>query len=113
MATAKNKVVTKKTTTKKKPTRAKAKAATTEQGVTVRASRLSMKGDQLVVRLSRESHPEIFELDRLCKQVTKVIKACKGKRRAQDVVGFLDETQKGLQIILRNHLEVAMRKYWK
>ena len=72
-----------------------------------------MKGDRLVVRLSRENHPEIFELDRLIKQIHKVMDFCKRKRNARDVKEFLVETEKGLQIILRNHLEGAMRKYLK
>jgi hypothetical protein len=29
----------------------------------------------------------------------------------RDLVEFLAETDKGIQIILRNHLEAAMRKY--
>ena len=65
----------------------------------------------LVVRLARESHPEIFELDRLIKQVHKTMSFCQRKPKARDVHEFLDETEKGLQIILRNHLEDAMRKY--
>jgi hypothetical protein len=74
---------------------------------------LEMKGDRLVVRLSRQSHPEIFELDRLTKAVDRVINHCKRKKQTRDVVEFLGETRKGLQILLRNHLEDAMRKYLK
>ncbi len=72
---------------------------------------LQVKGGKLVVRLSRESHPEIFDLDRLCKQIRKMIDAHGRKRKTRDLCSFLAETEKGLQILLRNHLEDAMRKY--
>lgn len=119
----------KKTTTKRKsaPRKRKptAKAATVKKAAPARrpkapeidmgdsggATELQMKGNRLVVRLARDDHPEIFELDRLIKQVHKVMAFCQRKPKARDVHEFLDETEKGLQIILRNHLEDAMRKY--
>lgn len=72
---------------------------------------LQVKGGKLVVRLSRESHPEVFDLDRLCKQIHKMLDAHGRKKAARDLCSFLAETEKGLQILLRNHLEDAMRKY--
>ena len=35
------------------------------------------------------------------------------KRKLRDVIEFLEETEKSLQIILKNHLEDAMRIYFK
>jgi len=72
---------------------------------------LTVHDGKLVVRLSRESHPEVFDLDRLTKQVRKMIDAYYRKRSARDLCEFLQETEKSLQIILKNQLEDAMRKY--
>jgi len=72
---------------------------------------LEVKGGRLVVRLSRESHPEIFDIDRLIKMSRKMLKSYGRKRKTRDLCQFLVETEKSLQIILRNHLEDAMRKY--
>ncbi len=72
---------------------------------------LTVHDGKLVVRLSRESHPEVFDLDRLTKQVRKMIETYNRKRSARDLCEFLQETEKSLQIILKNQLEDAMRKY--
>ena len=72
---------------------------------------LEVKGGRLVVRLSRESHPEIFDIDRLIKMSRKMLKSHGRKKKTRDLCEFLVETEKSLQIILRNHLEDAMRKY--
>ena len=70
-----------------------------------------MSGERLVVKLSRQSHPEVFAIDRLCKQITKTLEEFKGNRKMRDVCEFLRETEKSLGIILSNHLEDALRKY--
>lgn len=72
---------------------------------------LQVKGGALVVRLARESHPVVFDVDRLCKTIRKTIDTYMRRRECADLCEFLQETDKGLQIILRNHLEAAMRKY--
>jgi len=74
-------------------------------------SSLQMRGGRLTVRISRESHPEVFEIDRLLKQVRKVIERQTRNRKMRDFREFLEETEKSLQIILSNHLEDALRKY--
>ena len=63
-----------------------------------------MRGERLVVKLSRESHPEVFAIDKLTKHVSKLIEEFKGKRKLRDVVEFLRETEKSLGIVLNNHL---------
>ena len=72
---------------------------------------LEMDGDRLMVRISRDSHPDLYEIDRLSKHMKELIDSCGGRRKMRDLVDFLAETDKGLQILLRNHLEAAMRKY--
>ena len=74
---------------------------------------LLMNGSRLVVRLSRDEHPEIFDLDNLVKQMQALSRAHRRKRKMRDVIEFLEETEKSLQIILKNHLEDAMRIYFK
>jgi len=81
--------------------------------VAERLSALEVKGDRLVVRISRDTHPEIFDIDRLMKAVCKVINSYEKKRKMRDLVEFLSETEKSLEIILSNHLEDALRKYLK
>ena len=81
--------------------------------VAERLSALEVKGDTLVVRISRDTHPEIFDIDRLMKAVCKVIGTYEKKRKMRDLVEFLSETEKSLEIILSNHLEDALRKYLK
>ncbi|MHC4973253.1 MAG: hypothetical protein ACYTG3_13075 [Planctomycetota bacterium] len=81
--------------------------------VAERLSALEVKGDRLVVRISRDTHPEIFDIDRLMKAVCKVINTYEKKRKMRDLVEFLSETEKSLEIILSNHLEDALRKYLK
>ena len=83
------------------------------QAVAERLSALEVKGDTLVVRISRDTHPEIFDIDRLMKAVCKVINSYEKKRKMRDLVEFLSETEKSLEIILSNHLEDALRKYLK
>ena len=72
---------------------------------------LEMKGEKLVVKISRESHPDVFEIDRLIKQIQKVRQDNAKNRRLRDLCEFLEETEKSLQIILSNHLEDALRTY--
>ena len=105
------KAAQKRKTKTSKPRRAKKKPARARTVVADGATELQVKGGQLVVRLSRDSHPEVFDLDRLSKEVRKMIKAHGRKRKNADLNEFLVETEKSLQIILRNHLEDAMRKY--
>lgn len=81
--------------------------------VAERLSALEVKGDRLVVRISKDTHPEIFDIDRLMKAVYKVIGTYEKKRKMRDLVEFLSETEKSLEIILSNHLEDALRKYLK
>ena len=76
-----------------------------------KGSELEMKGGKLVIRISRESHPEIYDLDKLIKQIEKMKKTYGRRKKTRDLCQFLSETDKSLQIILRNHLEDAMRKY--
>ena len=83
------------------------------EAVAERLSALEVKGDRLVVRISRDTHPEIFDIDRLMKSVCKVINSYEKKRKMRDLVEFLSETEKSLEIILSNHLEDALRKYLK
>ena len=123
MATTKKKK--KKATTKKKAGRKRTSASSKRITATVRGAKpisvavaerlsaLEMKGDRLVVRISRESHPVIFDIDRLIKQVNKVIDIYERKSKQRDLCEFLLETEKSLQIILSNHLEDALRKYLK
>ncbi len=105
------KAAQKRKTRTSKPRRAKSKPARAPTVVADGATELQVKGGQLVVRLSRDSHPEVFDLDRLIKQVSKMIKVHGRKRKNRDLHEFLVETEKSLQIILRNRLEDAMRKY--
>jgi len=72
---------------------------------------IEMKGERLVVKLSRESHPDVFEIDRMVKHVQKVRESNKGNRKLRNFCEFLAETEKSLQIILSNHLDAALRKY--
>ena len=68
---------------------------------------------QLVVRLSRDVHPEVFDTDKLLKSMRKIIETYGKRRKCRDLVEFMEETEKSLEILLRNHLEDAMRKYLK
>jgi len=72
---------------------------------------IEMQGDRLVVRISRQSHPEIFDIDRLIKTLAKSREQHSSKRKMRDLCEFLSETEKSLQIILANHLEEALRRY--
>ncbi|MCK6461951.1 MAG: hypothetical protein L6Q95_18880 [Planctomycetes bacterium] len=72
---------------------------------------IEMQGERLVVRISRESHPEIFDIDRLIKVLAKSREQYEAKRKMADLCEFLSETEKSLQIILANHLEDALRRY--
>ena len=44
-------------------------------------------------------------------KVEKMKKTYGRRKKTRDLCQFLSETDKSLQIILRNHLEDAMRKY--
>jgi hypothetical protein len=72
---------------------------------------IEMQGERLVVRISRQSHPEIFDIDRLVKSLAKTRESYESKRKMRDLCDFLSETEKSLQIILANHLEEALRRY--
>jgi hypothetical protein len=72
---------------------------------------IEMQGERLVVRISRESHPEIFDIDRLVKTLAKAREQYESKRKMRDLCEFLSETEKSMQIILTNHLEEALRRY--
>ncbi|MFI5403268.1 MAG: hypothetical protein ACHQ1G_10045 [Planctomycetota bacterium] len=72
---------------------------------------IEMQGERLVVRISRESHPEIFDIDRLIKVLAKARTQHGEKRKMRDLCEFLSETEKSLQIIMTNHLEEALRRY--
>jgi hypothetical protein len=76
-----------------------------------KANSIEMQGERLVVRISRESHPEIFDIDRLIKTLAKAREQHSSKRKMSDLCEFLSETEKSLQIILTNHLEEALRRY--
>ena len=51
--------------------------------------------------------------DKLLKSMRKIIETYGNRRKCRDLVEFLEETEKSLEILLRNHLEDAMRKYLK
>jgi len=72
---------------------------------------IEMQGDRLVVRISKDSHPEIFDIDRVIKSLVKIRTTYERKRKLSDLCDFLAETEKSLQIILSNHLEDALRRY--
>ena len=74
---------------------------------------LQINGGSLVIKLSRDEHPEVFELDHLVKQMQLIIKSYRSKYKMRDVIEFLEETEKSLHIILKNHIEDAMRIYFK
>ena len=74
-------------------------------------SSIEMQGERLVVRVSRESHPEIFDIDRLIRTLAKSREQYESKKRMRDLCEFLAETEKSLQIVLANHLEEALRRY--
>ena len=105
--------VRKKTTRKKKAApssrRTRAKVTATKNG----AAQFEVHDGRLVVRLSRDKHPEVFDTDKLMKAMHKVIDTYGENRKCRDLVEFLQETEKSLEILLRNHLEDAMRKYLK
>lgn len=96
------------TTARKTPNRKAARVTASKKG-----AQFQVHDGQLVVRLSKDQHPEVFETDRLMKSMRKVIESYGAKRKCRDLVEFLEETEKSLEILLRNHLEDAMRKYLK
>ena len=102
------------TTARKKTTRKKkAPARKPKLTATKKDAQFAVHDGQLVVRLSRDKHPEVFDTDRLLKQMSKIIQTYGKNRKCRDLVEFLEETEKSLEILLRNHLEDAMRKYLK
>ncbi len=72
---------------------------------------VEMQGDRLVVRISRTQNPELYDIDRLIRSIRLLIDTHSATRHMRDLTTFLEETERSLQIILRNHLELAMRKY--
>jgi len=102
------------TTARKKTTRSKkAPVKKPKLTATKKAAQFNVRDGQLVVRLSRDRHPEVFETDKLMKQMSRIIQTYSKNRKCRDLVEFLEETEKSLEILLRNHLEDAMRKYLK
>ena len=76
-------------------------------------AQFKVQDGQLVVHLSRDEHPEVFDTDKLLKAMRRVVKTHGDDPKCQDLVEFLNETERSLEILLRNHLEDAMRKYLK
>jgi len=74
---------------------------------------MQMQGERLTVKLSRSAHPEIFDIEKLIKDLAKTRESYKGKRKMRDFCELLAETEKSLEIVLSNHLEDALRKYLK
>ena len=107
MATTARKKTRKKKTTSARSSRAKVTAA--KNG----AAQFEVHDGRLVVRLSRSKHPEVFDTDKLMKSMHKIIDTYGSNTRCRDLVQFLEETEKSLEILLRNYLEDAMRKYLK
>ena len=107
-ARAKPKARVSKGTRTRKVTSARTKVSVTEKG-----GALTMRNGSLVVSLSKDSHPEIFEVDALAKEVNQLVKQWRRKSRLRNEREFLVETEKSLQIILSNLLEDALRKYLK
>ena len=91
-------------TTKRKKTRTSVTASK-------KNAQFKVQDGQLVVHLSRAEHPEVFDTDKLLKAMRRVAKTHGGDPKCQDLVEFLNETERSLEILLRNHLEDAMRKY--
>ena len=111
MATTKKK--TRKTAKRGKTTKGKRRITARLSGKKPNKSKvdsIEMEGDRLVVRISKETHPEIFEIDRLIKQIDHIQKTYGGKAKTADLCEFLIETRKSLTIILTNHLEDALRQ---
>ena len=106
MATTARKKTTKKKRAPVRKTRAKVTA-------TKKDAQFEVQDGRLVVRLSRDKHPEVFDTDKLMKQMSRIIDAYGENRKCRDLVEFLQETEKSLEILLRNYLEDAMRKYLK
>lgn len=109
--------------TVRKPRKTRAKRKTTvvrkrkrngkAEGSALCATELQINGGSLVIKLSRDEHPEVFELDHLVKQMQLIIRSYRRKDKMRDVIEFLEETEKSLHIILRNHIEDAMRIYFR
>jgi len=72
---------------------------------------VQIEGDRVTVRISRHSHPELYDIDKLSRAMRALMQHYAHDRSMRDFVTFIAETEKGLQIILRNHLEHAMRHY--
>ena len=109
-----------KTVRKPRKTRAKKKTVAPKKKRAAKApvsdrckTELQINGGSLVIKLSRDEHPEVFELDHLVKQMQLIIKSYRNKYKMRDVIEFLEETEKSLHIILKNHIEDAMRIYFK
>jgi len=96
-----------KKTTKRKPATRKSAAAAAKE------AEIKVMDGRLVVRLSKQQHPEVFETDKLLKDMQRIRDRYGRKRKCRDLIEFLSETEKSLEIILRNHLEDAMRMYLK
>ena len=100
------------TTSRKKTTKRKTASRKRSDSASKEAEIQVMDG-RLVVRLSRDQHPEVFEADKLLKDMKRIRTKYSRKRKCRDLLEFLSETEKSLEIILRNQLEDAMRKYLK
>ena len=99
-------------TTARKTTKRK-RMGKTSVSASKKNAQFKVKDGQLVVHLSRAEHPEVFETDKLLKAMRRITEVHGVDGKCRDLVEFLEETEKSLEIILRNHLEDAMRKYLK
>ena len=95
-------------TTARKKSRRPARVQASKKG-----AQFQVRDGQLVVRLSKDQHPEVFDANRLMKSMRKVMDTYGTKRNCRDLVEFLEETEKSLEILLRNHIQDAMKKYLK
>jgi hypothetical protein len=108
----KSRATTKRGRTKARITRSKSTPPPIDlMTVSDKATALEVKGERLVVKLSRDSHPDVFEIDQFLKQVQQVQATIKNRKNLRDFLQFLSETEKSVQILLTNHLEDALRKY--
>ncbi len=113
-STSRRRAATKKSQNTKATTPSKKKTRVTpsvDLSPSDNGTRLEMNGEKLTISLSRDAHPEVFEIDELLKVMRKVRLHHKNKRKMRDIVQFLEETEKSIEIILSNHLEDALRKY--
>ena len=92
MATTKRKTKKKKTVSRKrKPVARRVAKKTGTACIGLAASEkvgLEMEGESLTVKLSRKLHPEVFDIDRMVKQIKRMRESYKGKRKMRDFCDF-------------------------